>query len=36
MTKGEREEREYKSLFADEKYAKKAWKEFIGTSLQSP
>lgn len=36
MTKGEREEREYKSLFADERYAKKAWKEFIGTSLQSP
>lgn len=36
MTKGEREEREYKSLFTDERYAKKAWKEFIGTSLQSP
>lgn len=36
MTKGEREEREYKSLFADERYAKKAWKEFIGSALQAP
>lgn len=36
MTKGEREEKEYKSLFTDERYAKRAWKEFIGTSLQSP
>lgn len=36
MTKSEREEREYKSLFTDERFAKKAWKEFIGTSLQSP
>lgn len=35
MTKSEREEREYKSLFTDERYAKKAWKEFIGSSLQS-
>lgn len=33
MTKNEREEREYKSLFSDERFAKKAWKEFIGTSL---
>lgn len=36
MTKSEREEREYKSLFTDERYAKRAWKEFFGNSLQSP
>ena len=36
MTKQEREALEYKSLFEDERYAKKAWKEFIGRSLQSP
>lgn len=36
MTKSEREEREYKSTFCDERYAKKAWKEFFGTSLQAP
>lgn len=35
MTKQEREEREYKSLFTDERYAKRAWKELIGASLQS-
>ena len=35
MIKSEREKREYKSLFSDERYAKKAWKEFIGTSLES-
>lgn len=35
MTKSEREAREYKSLFEDERYAKKAWKEFIGKALQS-
>ena len=35
MTKREREEREYKSLFTDERYAKKAWKQFIDKSLQS-
>lgn len=35
MTKPEREEREYKSLFSDERYAKKAWKDFIGQSLES-
>lgn len=35
MTKQERERREYKSLFEDERYAKKAWKSFIGASLQS-
>lgn len=34
MTKEERETREYKSLFTDERFAKKAWKELIGTSLQ--
>lgn len=36
MTKVEREEREYKSTFTDERYAKRAWKEFIGTALQAP
>lgn len=35
MTKKEREALEYKSLFEDERYAKKAWKEFIGKALQS-
>lgn len=35
MTKSQREEREYKSLFTDERYAKKAWKQFINKSLQS-
>ena len=35
MTKAEREEREYKSLFTDERYAKRAWKQMIGQSLQS-
>ena len=35
MTKSEREVREYRSLFSDERYAKKAWREFIGSSLQS-
>lgn len=35
MTKQERESREYISLFADERYAKKAWKELIGASLGS-
>lgn len=35
MTKKEREEREYRSLFTDERYAKKAWRQFIGESLQS-
>ena len=36
MTKAERELHEYKSLFTDERYAKKAWKEIIGASLESP
>lgn len=35
MTKKEREEREYKSLFTDERYAKKAWRSMIGASLES-
>lgn len=35
MNKVEREEREYHSLFSDERYAKKAWKEFFGQSLSS-
>lgn len=35
MTKAEREEREYKSLFTDERYAKKAWRKFINKSLES-
>ena len=34
MTKEERQEREYKSLFADERYAKKAWRGFISKSLE--
>lgn len=34
MTREERETREYKSLFADERFAKKAWRELIGTALQ--
>lgn len=34
MTKSEREEREYKSLFSDERYAKKAWRQLIGQSLE--
>lgn len=33
MDKVEREKREYHSLFADERYAKKAWKEFFGQAL---
>lgn len=35
MNQSEREEREYKSLFEDERYAKKAWRKFIATSLES-
>jgi len=35
MNKSEREEREYKSLFTDERYAKQAWKKLIGESLNS-
>lgn len=36
MTKKERETLEYRSLFSDERYAKQAWKNVIGASLQSP
>jgi len=35
MDKKQREEKEYLSLFTDERYAKKAWKQFINKSLQS-
>ena len=35
MTKKERETREYISVYADERYAKKAWKQVIGSSLES-
>lgn len=35
MTKTEREEREYKSVFTDERFAKKAWRELIGKALNS-
>lgn len=35
MTKPEREQREFKSLFMDERYAKKAWRKFISESLES-
>lgn len=35
VTKEEREKMEYQSLFTDERYAKKAWKKLIGTSLES-
>jgi len=33
-TKREREVLEFKSLYADERYAKKAWKQLIGVSLE--
>jgi hypothetical protein len=35
MNKADRELKEYKSLFADERYAKKAWKHFMDRALQS-
>lgn len=35
MDKERREELEYKSLFEDERYAKRAWKKIIAGSLQS-
>jgi len=35
MTKEAREELEHKSLFSDERYAKKAWKQLLSKSLQS-
>lgn len=34
MTKSEREVREYISVYADERYAKKAWKQLIGSALE--
>lgn len=34
MKKEEREIREYLSLFCDERYAKKAWRQLIGSSLE--
>lgn len=34
MTKKEREEREYRSLFADERYAKRAWRALMGSALE--
>lgn len=35
MDKKDRELREYKSLYTDERYAKKAWKELFNVALQS-
>jgi arginyl-tRNA synthetase len=35
MTKEEREAKEYKSLFSDDRYAKQAWRRFIAKSLES-
>lgn len=35
MTKEEREVREYKSLFTDERFAKKAWKDIMGRALEA-
>lgn len=35
MTQSEREQREFISRFTDPKYAKKAWTQFIATSLAS-
>ena len=35
MTKEEREEREYISMFADERIAKKSWRNLIGKSLMA-
>lgn len=36
MDKETREELEYISLFADERYAKKAWRQLIGDALKGP
>lgn len=36
MTEKEREEREFASLFSDQRFAKKAWRDLIGTALQGP
>jgi len=35
MDKDEREQREFKSLFGDERYAKKAWRKLISESLET-
>ena len=35
MNKAQREEKEYKSLYNDERFAKRAWKQLIDKSLQS-
>ena len=35
MKKSDREVREYLSLFSDERYAKKAWRNMIGKALES-
>lgn len=34
MTREDREIKEYQSVFSDERYAKKAWKQLIGRSLE--
>lgn len=36
MDKKRREELEYTSLYADERFAKKAWKNLIGAALEGP
>lgn len=36
MNQKEREEREYISLFCDQRYAKNAWRKFIADSLTGP
>ncbi len=35
MNKNEREELEYKSLYSDERYAKRAFRQLIGKALES-
>lgn len=36
MDKSEREQREFKSLMCDQRYAKNAWRVLIGEALQGP
>lgn len=36
MNKSEREQREFKSLMCDQRYAKNAWRALIGEALQGP
>lgn len=36
VTKSDRELREHESLFTDERYAKRAWKQLMGRALDSP